>query len=140
MLAGWRSRRAKQMRQIRFDTRAVPAFFFCSSATSPTPPTYPPFTSSSPFFSSLSFSLIRIFLPDGLVSRLPRGSLRERSAAVASRTSYANADNNRTSIKEKVNFLGYGCCCCFFFFFFFGRRKRLEEDGVARISVPVYIN
>lgn len=102
MLAGWRSRRSGQMRQIRFDTRAVLAFFFCSSTTSP-----PHLFSLLSIITFLFFFLFRIFLLDGLVFQLPSSC--ERSAAGASRTSYANANNNRTSIREKVNFRGYGC-------------------------------
>lgn len=130
MLAGWRSRRSGQMRQIRFDTRAVPAFFFCSS------PTFPLCLSSLlSIVTFLFFFPFRIFLL-GLVFPLPRGS---SCAAGVSRTSYANANNNRTSIREKVNFRGYGCWFAspsslvfFFFFAFFSKRRRSEESGANK--------
>jgi len=76
---------------------------------------------SLPLIVAFLFFLLGVFLRDGLVSRLLRG-LRAARAKGTRRTSYANDDNNRTSIRKKVNFRGYGCwlsspSSSFFFFF-----------------------
>lgn len=97
------------MRQIRFDTRPFPH----SSPVLPRPPSLSssPIRSSSPSYST-TISCVPPFplYPPRRPCLSVTSELRlEKSAPGASKTSYANADNNRTSIREKVNFRGYGC-------------------------------
>lgn len=129
------------MRQIRFDTRAALAFFFCSFATS-----------SHPILPLIVAFLFFFLLSLHLFPRRPCLSVTSSFAARVKGTrgtSYANADNNRTSIREKVNFRGYSCFVLFFllffvflFLFFFPALSVFYflERKAVRISTLVYIN
>lgn len=135
MLAGWRSRRSGQMRQIRFDTRAVPAFFFCSSTTSPR------LSTLLSIVTFLFFFLFRIFLLDGLVFQLPRevrlakGAQLERVGRVMQMPTITERQSGRklTSGDMAAGSLLLLLVLFFFFFLaFFSKRRRSEESGANK--------
>ena len=124
MLAGWRSRRSGQMRQIRFDTRAVPAFFFCSSTTSP------PFSPSSPSFSSFSFasfSSAALSFSYLEVLHLTKGAQLERAGRVMQMPTITERQSGRKLTSGDMAASSLLLLLVFFFVFFFTFFSRREK-------------
>lgn len=135
MLAGWRSRRSGQMRQIRFDTRAVPAFFFCSSTTSP-PHLFSLLSSSSPSFSSFSFaSFFSTALSFSYLEvRLAKEAQLERAGRIMQMPTITERQSGRklTSGDMAAGSLHLLLVFFFFSFAFFSKRRRSEESGANK--------